>query len=117
MTISLEAFLNTRRFISHPFSTTNAEQERDRLASYFVHVPWFDQIVGDPRQPESLILFAPRGHGKTSHRLEVARLAGERRDAPALVVTFTEFDLFTGAAALDITNYLPIIRRATLQSL
>jgi hypothetical protein len=117
MGISLEAFLKARRFISHPFSTTNAEQERDRLASYFVQVPWFDRLVGDPRQPESLILFAPRGHGKTSHRLEVARLASERRDAPALVVTFTEFDLLVGPTPPDIATYLPIIRRLTLQSL
>jgi hypothetical protein len=117
MAISLEAFLKARRFISHPFSTTNAEQERDRLASYFVHVSWFDQLVGDPRQPESLILFAPRGHGKTSHRLEVARLAGRRRDAPALVIPFTEFDLLASAATLDIASYLPIICRATLQGL
>lgn len=115
----LDEYLRARGFHANPFATTNAEQEKDRLPSFFVRVPWFDWIVGDPRHPESLILFAPQGHGKTSHRVEVARHAGERREYPALVVTFTDFDLLLHAGLEQVTigNYLSIIRRLTLKSL
>ncbi len=118
MPISLDAFLQSRRFSGNPFATTNAEQEREQLAAYFVRVPWFERLAGDPQHPESLILFAPRGYGKTSHRLEVARLAGQRRDTPALIVTFSDFDLLLqGGDQIHLEDYLKILRRLTLEAL
>lgn len=118
MPIDLDDFLRARKFQADPFMTTNAEQEVERLASYFVHVAWFDRLVGDPRYPESLILFAPRGHGKTSHRLEVARLAQQRRDAPALVVQFSDFDLLLDPQQPPtIERYLEVIRRRVIGAL
>lgn len=118
MPISLDAFLQSRRFSGNPFATTNAEQEREQLAAYFVRVPWFEQLAGDPQHPESLILFAPRGYGKTSHRLEVARLAGQRRDTPALIVTFSDFDLLLNHRdQVHLEDYLVILRRLTLEAL
>ncbi len=119
MAIKLIDFLKAHQFKAHPFLTTNAEQERLQLAEYFVRVGWFDQVVGDTRQPESLILFAPRGYGKTSHRLEVARLSGERSTAPALVVNFTDFDQLAAETAqpVDLNRYIEIIRAATLEAL
>jgi hypothetical protein len=119
MPVTLDAFLRAWRFLGHPFATTNAGQEREQLAAYFVRVSWFDRLVGTPQHPESLILFAPTGYGKTSHRLEVARRANERRDAPALVVTFTDFELLMPevSAAASISAYLPLIRQATLEAL
>jgi hypothetical protein len=118
MAISLETFLRAKKFHANPFATTNAEQETERLASFFVHVPWFDRLAGDPRFPESLILFAPRGYGKTSHRMEVARMAQNRPEAPALVINFTEFDvLLTYQPPVSSEHYLGIIRRKTLEAL
>ena len=84
MPISIDAYLKAQGFSAHPFATTNAEREVAVLPSFFIRVPWFDWLVGNPAQPESVILFAPQGYGKTSHRLEVARRASQRRRAPAL---------------------------------
>lgn len=119
MPISLEEFLRAHHFIHDPFATTNAEQEQTHLSSYFVRVSWFDLLVGNPALPESLILFAPRGHGKTIHRLEVARRASSFRDAPALVVSFTDFDLLLkdDIESIEIETYLRIIRQKTLEAL
>lgn len=118
MAINRDAYLRAKKFLANPFATTNAEQETERLASFFLHVPWFDQLVGDPRFPESLIVFAPRGYGKTSHRLEVARLARDRRVDPALVITFTEFDLLLNRPVSELTEvYLATIRRKTVEAL
>lgn len=117
MPVPLDLFLRTHGFTANPFATTNAEQERESLAAYFVRVPWFDRLVGDPTRPESLILFAPRGYGKTMHRLEVARIASERRNAPALVINFTDFSLLLNEQAPPATQtYLALIRQATLEA-
>lgn len=115
MNVTPQAFWSVRGFRHDPFATTNAEQERSTLPSSFVRVPWFDRLVGDARHPESLILFAPRGYGKTSHRLEVGRLAATRRAAPALVVNFTAFDQLPPEP--DLAAYLPLVARQTLESL
>ncbi len=118
MSITLDAFLQSRRFNGNPFATTNAEQEREQLATYFVRASWFERLVGNPQHPESLILFAPQGYGKTSHRLEVARLAGQRRDTPALIVTFSDFDLLLNDRdQVYLEDYLVILRRLTLEAL
>jgi hypothetical protein len=72
--------------------------------------------VGDPEHPESVILFAPQGHGKTSHRIEVDRRINERRTDFALPVTLTEFE----AVLIELetnphTNpYLRLLRYKTL---
>jgi hypothetical protein len=119
MPITLDEFLRAHQFRANPFGTTNAEQERDHLAAYFVRISWFDRLVGDPRSPESLLLFAPQGHGKTTHRIEVGRIAGERRDHPALIVHFTDFDVLhtEQQRSPHLNPYLPLLRQATLTSL
>jgi hypothetical protein len=119
MPINVDAFLHTRGFSSNPFQYTNAEQEHKHLASYFVRVPWFDRLLGDPVYPESLLLFAPQGYGKTMHRLEVARLASSRRIDPALVVNITGFGMLLpdSNSHIDIEHYLDLIRQGTLEAL
>lgn len=128
LAITLHDFLVARKFTTDPFATTNAEQEREHLASYFVRVSWFDRLVGEAsqeqkargtrQQQKSLILFAPRGYGKTSHRMEVARAIEERRNQ-SLIVTFTDFDLLLQDAPgpADLNAYLPLICQGTLESL
>lgn len=119
MGIGFNTYLQARGFHANPFATTNAEQEIETLPSFFVRVTWFDQLVGDPRDPQSLILFAPQGYGKTSHRLEVARIVRERRDAPALIVTLNDFSLLLqdGIDHVTLSTYVHIIRRLTLEAL
>lgn len=119
MPISVDAFWDARGFSENPFATTNAEQEKDRLAAFFVRVDSFDQLVGNPQRPESLILFAPQGYGKTSHRLEIGRIAESRRDSPALVVTLNDFSLLIdgGLEQISLATYLRVLRRLTLEAL
>src|SRR5262249_51811173 len=112
MPISIDSYLEAQGFSAHPFATTSAEHEAAVLPSFFVRVDWFEWLVGNPAQPESVILFAPQGYGKTSHRLEVARRAGERRDIPALVVTLTDFSplLETSVERVLLDSYVALIR-------
>jgi hypothetical protein len=119
MPIPLEKFVQAHHFKANPFGTTNAEQEQEHLSSFFVHVPWFDRLVGDTQRPESLLLFAPQGHGKTTHRIEVGRIAGNRRVNPALVVHFTDFDvLFEAQQQSPQSNpYLRLLLQKTLLAL
>jgi hypothetical protein len=119
MSIDIAVYLKAKGFHAHPFATTNAEQEHELLASYFVHVAWFDRLLGQTRQPESMILFAPRGHGKTSHRVEIARRAATSRDAQALVVTVTDFDMLASATTGKeiLAAYLVYLRRVILENL
>lgn len=120
MAIAVEKFLREKGFRANanPFQWTNAEQERRDLASYFVKVPWFDQLFGDPLNPESLILFAPQGYGKSSHRLQIEQMANNNKPPP-LVVSFTSFDLlFANAQAVDTSeHYLALIQQTTLDQL
>lgn len=99
----------------YPFAKTNAENETGRLAGYFVNIEWFDWLLGDTRDPMSLILFAPRGHGKTSHRLQLEHIASRRRGAPALVVTINDFTAL--AKPIDIDSYIAELRRQVLAAL
>lgn len=119
MPVAIKDYFEYHGFMSNPFATTNAEQEAQHLPAFFVHIDWFDWLVGDPRNPQSLILFAPQGYGKTSHRIEVGRLAGERQTAPALVITLNDvgFLLQTEHDQITVNSYLEIIRRKTLEAL
>ncbi|NJL54959.1 hypothetical protein HC928_07060 [bacterium] len=78
-----------------------------------MQVSWFDWLVGDTRKPQSLILFAPQGHGKTSHRIEVARLARTSAIAPALVVTLNDVSMLLQSSGepIDLPEYISILRR------
>lgn len=119
MPISIDSYLKAQGFSANPFATTSAEREVEVLPSFFIRAEWFDWLVGNPTQPESVILFAPQGYGKTSHRLEVARRAGERRDTPALIVTVDDFSPFfqTSNCQVSLDTYITLIRRATLEAL
>ncbi|NJL55310.1 hypothetical protein HC928_09095 [bacterium] len=90
MPIDKAAFIRARGFSRDPFATTTAEQEKEFLPSCFVRAPWFNELVGDPRQPHTFLLFAPRGYGKTSHRVELKRILTE--DHAALVLELTDFN-------------------------
>lgn len=117
MNNELRLYLQAKGFIAHPFATTNAEQETDQLPSFFLRADWFDQLVGDPQNPTSILLFAPQGYGKTSHRLEVARIVSEpSREHRALVVMLDDVHLLLREAA-TIESYISLIRRKTLEAL
>lgn len=63
----LNDFLGSWGLKADPFAHTNAEEE-ELLSSYFVPPPYFPAVLGNPQQPKSSIVFAPRGGGKTAQR-------------------------------------------------
>lgn len=118
MAITPDQFLRDKGFNANPFATTNAEQETEFLPAFFLRVAWFEQLVGNPRRPESLLLFAPQGHGKTSHRIELGRRAGDH-ETPALVVTLNDFSalLRNGIEHVSINTYVAVLRNLFLKML
>jgi len=68
---SLETFLKNLGFTGHPFASLEAGKEEGEEWFYasFVEPPRFSEIVGDARFPRSMLVFAPRGCGKTALRV------------------------------------------------
>lgn len=119
MQLTLATFLERRGFQHNPFETPRAERERELLPRWFRPSVLFDRIVGDPARPETCLLFAPTGHGKTSHRIEVARRVQERVESPALAIELTEFDVLLRDEGFGISleTYLEQIHRLFLEAL
>ncbi len=86
-------------FKSHPFLKTNAAEE-EALQSYFVPPPYFDLILGDPKWPNSSVVLAPRGAGKTAQR-RMVELASSH--AGYLAVTYDRFEFGAGQKVSDIS--------------
>lgn len=105
-------FLARLGFDEDPFASTNAAGER-RLDAYFVDPPYFDSVVGDPRQPSSHIVLAPRGGGKTAQKRRLESIAPH---SGFFCISYDEFDLPSGFALRDADwNYhvTQICRRMT----
>jgi hypothetical protein len=119
MPLALTTFLERRGFHRDPFDTYRAEREGDLLPAWFLRSPLFETVIGEPSRPESCLLFAPTGHGKTSHRIEMARRVQERLTAPALAVALTDFSgvLGAGAPQADLEYYIAQIRLLVIESL
>lgn len=119
MPLSLASFLERRGFQQNPFETNRAERERALLPGWFRPSARFERIVGDPARPETCLVYAPTGYGKTSHRIEVARRVQERPEGAALAVELTDFDLLlpTDAERASLDAYIHQIQRRFLYAL
>jgi uncharacterized protein (DUF952 family) len=89
------AFLAQFGFDEDPFASTNAAGEA-RLDAYFVEPPYFDAVVGDPNIPQSHIVLAPRGGGKTAQKRRLESIAPE---SGFFCISYDEFDLPSGFGA------------------
>lgn len=76
-------------FISDPFAKTNADEE-EHLDSYFIQPPFYNAVFGDPINPKSAVVFAPRGGGKTAlkRKIEIASVG-----AKYLCITYNTFPI------------------------
>lgn len=73
----------------NPFATVEADQEREFLPDFFVDVEGYELIKGN----QTVIVFAPRGAGKSALRVELASEAAPiLRTSSTLVVEYTDFD-------------------------
>lgn len=86
-------------FESHPFLKTNADEE-EALQSYFVPPSYFDAIIGDPKSPNSSVVLAPRGAGKTAQRRMVEAASTQ---SGYLAVTYDRFEFGAGQKVADIS--------------
>src|ERR1700694_4529365 len=80
-------FLMRLGFEANPFQFTNADEEA-KLNEYFVAPPYFASVYGDPAEPTSCMVFAPRGSGKSAQRRMVAMTAPSEQ---VLCVTYDSF--------------------------
>jgi hypothetical protein len=107
------AFLERLGFDSNPFQYTDADLE-DRLPDYFVPPPYFPSVFGDPDHPTSVIVFAPRGSGKSAQRRMV-----ELQAPPAAVLCIT-YDSYHSIldkklpSKVRLNDHLGVIARLTL---
>ncbi len=79
--------LHNLGFAEDPFAKSNADEESN-LESYFVPPPFFDAVFGNYHDPRSVIVFAPRGGGKTALKRKI-ELASETESF--LCVTYNVF--------------------------
>jgi len=99
--MSYSKLLRNLGFEADPFAKTNADEE-DRLVEYFIQPPFFPAVFGQPENPKSCFVFAPRGGGKTAlkKRIEIAS-----RETDILCVTYNSFNV-AGKKLSDIdANY------------
>lgn len=91
MSVPVRDWLRYHGFSAHPFEHWHADQEPG-LAGYFVRPAIFDDLMGEVERPRSAVLLAPRGHGKSSQRIQIARLCREETANPALAVELLHYD-------------------------
>jgi hypothetical protein len=83
-------FLSSFGFSENPFTSTNADREPD-LAKYFVPPPYFASVRGDPADPTSNVILAPRGGGKTAQKVMLEEFTQTEARSPVFCVTYDSF--------------------------
>lgn len=96
-------FFNNLGFDSNPFQFTNADDE-DRLEKYFIPPPYFDSIWGNPEKPKSVVVFAPRGGGKTSQRKMIE--FESQKNGNVLCVNYSRFELTKRVQDITLSDHL-----------
>lgn len=91
-------FLTCLGFEENPFTYTNADEE-ERLQTYFIPPPYFHAVFGDPDRPKSVVVFAPRGGGKTAQRIMIENQCAENH---VFAITYTQFEFANIQSASDI---------------
>jgi len=98
----LNPFFRHLGFLEDPFQSTNASDE-PRIHEYFIEPPYFASVLGNPGQPKSQVILAPRGGGKTAQRIMVERDASRKRSY--LCITYDHFDRHFDAGKLNTSLY------------
>jgi len=86
----LNKFLESNCFVDDPFASTNADKE-PRLATYFVPPPYFTSVRGEPRNPKSNVVLAPRGGGKTAQKVMIEESALQEQSELAFCISYDSF--------------------------
>jgi len=103
--VSAEPWWRHHGFTENPFALREAGRE-PRLSEYFVHGPDYDAIKGSPDDPQTAIVFAARGCGKSAYRRMIQTSCRPDDDeSPVLAVPYTDFtDVLSAARSpADVT--------------
>jgi len=91
MPVSIQRWIEAQGFRNgNPFDFYEADRD-PLLSSYFISPEWFDALCGNPEHPQSAILFAARGHGKSSQRRQIAHIC-RNATSPALIIELTDYE-------------------------
>jgi hypothetical protein len=86
----------------NPFATSEADREARLLPEFFIDTGYYGVLWGDPRNPQTVVLFAPRGSGKTAHRVMVqSQCRPTRPQADVLAVPHTDFERILARCRAD----------------
>ncbi|WP_274365018.1 P-loop ATPase, Sll1717 family [Paenibacillus thermotolerans] len=91
-----EDFYTSLGFEEDPFKYTNADQE-SRLDHYFVDPPYYQSLWGKPEEPETHVVLAPRGGGKSAQR----RMIEDRGISENVFVVTYDYFFTTNIKSLD----------------
>jgi len=94
--LRLESWLQQIGFAKgNPFAIGEAARESQLLPEFFVDTGYYDLIWGNPRVPQSTLVFAPRGSGKTAYRVMVQNQCYPlSAHSDVLAILYTSFDIF-----------------------
>ena len=114
--MTLEQYINNLGFEINPFQYSNADKEVEYLDSYFIEPDYFEDVWGNPYNPVSNIVYAPRGGGKTAQRIMIEKRAKKSRDI--LAITYTNHDLseFKKIEEVNLQYHLIYLNRLLLIS-
>lgn len=109
-------YINSLGLNENPFQYTNADKEVDLIDQYFIYPDYFQDVWGDPENPVSNIIYAPRGGGKTAQRLMIEKKALKFEEV--LTVTYTDHDLssFNSINEIGLSYHLEYLNRLLLLS-
>ncbi|MDF0694388.1 P-loop ATPase, Sll1717 family [Aquirufa ecclesiirivi] len=112
--MTIEQFINNLGFEVNPFQYSNADKEVEYLDSYFIKPDYFEDVWGNPYNPVSNIIYAPRGGGKTAQRIMIEKRAKESNDI--LAITYTNHDLsgFHKIEDINLNYHLTYLNRLLL---
>jgi hypothetical protein len=96
-------FLTAHGFSGSPFGSTNADKE-PQLTSYFVPPPYFPSVKGDPSDPKSCVVLAPRGGGKTAQKVMLEEYARDEAKTPIFCITYDNFQTPDGFKLSAVTS-------------
>lgn len=115
----LDRWLHERGFVrGNPFAIVEADRERTLLPRSFIEVPGYDHI----KSPHTVIVFAPRGGGKSALRVVLASYAAPiAPEESTLAVEYTNFDpllakLHTGESP-QISDHVQLLLYFAAQAL
>lgn len=119
----LGIWLQNFRLTDDPFALYEAGRENEVIQFFFVDRPYLHDLLGKPDRPQSAILFAERGHGKsaTCEMVDYECLHG-RLKYSALAVPYTDFSAVLkkvngDAACLTTEHHVDWMIRLILKSI